>query len=298
MDREIEEVERIPWAMLADDIEEPRRRWILQAAGMVVVAAIVGIIALQVTRRPTGTTVDLTPVDSAVAGEPVDPAVSAEGLAAAAPTSPAEPAPAGGPEAATQPHEAPLYSEADLMAVLPEQPSRYAAARAEWFVVDFFGAADGDAVPGLPIGLPLPEVGDGYSWVEWAKAIDSQPRPGGGFDVTVAFRTLTGSEDSGYRRMPVRAVVVPIALDSDGNASVADLPTPADLPEEAPGAAPVLETELPSGIAEAASHAAAPFGDGVAVVGGSAGAAEGWRVVVLVGDDSGVRWPLVVHVDP
>jgi hypothetical protein len=297
MDRETEEVERIPWAMLAEDIEGPRRRWILQAAGMVVVAIVAGVIATQVIRRPSGTIVDLTPAALAAADTaPSDPILPGAATAGEPATSDAGASMADADVVAAPLAEAQLYSEADLMAVLPEQPSLSAAARAEWFVVDFFGATGAGAVPGLPSGLPDPEVGDGYSWVEWAKAIEAAPRPGGGFDVTVAFRTLTGSADEGYRKLPVRAVVVPVTIGEEGTAVVVDLPTPVEIPDAEAATAPELEESLPEEVAAAAGEAAMLFGELETVVGGSA-AASGWRVVVMVGDGSGIRWPLVVNVD-
>ena len=79
MEHEHEEVEQIPWAMLADQLEGGRRRSLGMLAFAVAGAVIVAVVALNVLRRPSGTTVEIVPGTTEVAA------------AAAAPTLP-EPA--------------------------------------------------------------------------------------------------------------------------------------------------------------------------------------------------------------
>jgi hypothetical protein len=293
MDRDHEETERIPWAMLAEDLD-PRRRWALQVAGIAGVVVVVGIVAWVTLRGDSGTTVQLDTETLPVAttmgaiddvGEE-SPSAAAEGTAAqpAAQGTTAQPAPE-------------LYSEADLMAVVPEAagiPPLAAIARAEQFVVDFFGLYDDT---GLHDALPRPVVGDGgYSWVEWARAVETR-ETSAGVDVLVAFRTLTEDSAGGYRRMGVRGVWVPVVVSAAG-VVIGDLPTPASLPAVATIPDPPPDGEVPLDVASEAAVMLARFGGDAEVLGGEV-QADGWRVVGRVTDESGVAWPLVVTVpDP
>ncbi len=282
MDREHEETERIPWSMLAGELDRTRPRWFLQAAGVVVVVVVVVAVAMRARGASSGTVVDLAPLTTEEAA-PVPTVADSSDLTRAA-----APAPSASPDASI---EASLYSEADLMAVVPEEDLRLAAARAEWFTVDFFGGLDA----GLASGLPAVQRAGGYSWVEWARAARVATVGASRYHVTVVFRTLTEAGDGGFRRLPIRAVIVPVDVDAAGLAVVADLPRPAEVPvasgvDEAPPVGPV-----PEDVAAAALYRAGLFGDDAEIVGGSRTSA-GWRVVVLAGDASGMRWPLAIEV--
>ncbi len=284
MDREHEETERIPWSMLAGELERRRPRWILQVVGIVLVVLVVGALAMRARGASNGTVVDLAPVTT----EEAEPGTMV-GDSSGEPSS--EEPPAAPSEPAVAPADPSLYSEADLMAVVPEEDLRLAAARAEWFTVDFFGGVDAGLAPGLP------EVHSdaGYSWVEWARASRVAAAGAGRYDVTVVFRTLTEAGAGGFRRLPIRAVIVPVEVDAGGLAVVADLPRPAEVPGGS-GAEPVPPVgAVPEDVAAAALQRAGLFGPDAEIVGGSRTLA-GWRVIVLAGDASGMRWPLAVEV--
>lgn len=95
--------------------------------------------------------------------------------------------------------------------------------------------------------------------------------------------------------MPVRAVTVVVEVDVDGDTAVVDLPTPADPPGtlHRVGVA-VPDAEAPPEVVAAAVQEALLVGtDPVPVAAGLVG--DTWRIVVVVGDASGRRWPLAVH---
>jgi len=197
-----------------------------------------------------------------------------------------------------------IYSEADLMAVLP-QPSPdlelLAIASAELFVADYF-TVDGD--PGrseavgnsLPYAVELPDT-DGrlISYVEWVRAVAVEVVDRGGYVVTVWFRTLVGDESGGFSRTEVRAVDVELEVDDLGRIAVADLPlvqtvTPGGLASPWPESA-----TPPAEIVAAAVESVADFGSAPELA--AAGQdADGWRLVFDVGDASGLRFPIVVRV--
>lgn len=154
--------EHIPWSQLSTPA--PRSRaWIAYVAAGAIAAAAVGAMVM----RSWGGSLDQRTPDTFVSEPPapsvpaVDPTVTPE----------------------TQPVPA-VLREADLMAVLPGQEERTAAARAEWFVVDYFSSG-GDpsgtraVVDTLPVETlaGLPEDG-GVSFVEWASTWQVEPLGG------------------------------------------------------------------------------------------------------------------------
>ena len=73
------------------------------------------------------------------------------------------------PTSATPPLPKDILAEADLLAVIPGQGEVSAAARAEWFVTDYFSSGGGPARRRRPPGRFPPAGGSGSaSYVEWA----------------------------------------------------------------------------------------------------------------------------------
>ena len=289
MEHEHEEVEQIPWAMLADQLEGGRRRSLGMLALAVAAAVIVAVVALNVLRRPSGTTVEIVPGTTEVAA------------AAAAPTLPEPPADASPADAAaTEPTPtalpAPgLYSEADLMAVAPEHDLRLVAARAEWFVSDYFTVLGADdPVDGLADAVPRPSADDvGCSCVEWVRTMTVTPLGPDEYEAAVLYRTLRRDDAGDLVRTPVRAVSLRIVVDPEGGLGVAGLPRPVAVP---PLAATSVELVTPpAGVAAAALTEVAGLGTEPEVIGGVAGEVS-WRVVVVLTDVSGIRWPYEVTV--
>lgn len=272
-DRETEEVEHIPWAMLADELEASRRPSVAKIAAGVVVVVMVAIIAVRSMRTTTGTVVEGAP-------EPIPVTTEADQSDAVAP--------AAAPSDTTPPAPQPsLYSEADLMAFVPSADERVVAVRAEWFVMDYFTSTSASSDNG-----PEPT---GYSWVDWARATEVVAVSPTQFDVTVVFRTLV-EEGGAYRPTDARTVVVPVELDSADGVSVAGLPRPGQA-----ALSPEIVTEdeawetAPDSVHAEALEVAEAWGDAPEVI-GTQRAGDGWQVVVEVGDVSALRWRLVVPV--
>jgi hypothetical protein len=287
-DLDREEFETIPWSQLAPPRVPTLTRVMVAAAGVLGVA-VIGVLGARMLRGgPARVTVTLPP--EVVATSP------RENVAA-------DPAPvvADSPSAISTAEER-LYSEADLMAVMPEEDQRAAAARAEWFVTDFF-TVDGDSATASAVREALPEgfdavlphdVGGGVSYVEWARAMRVAPDGPGRYVVTVAFRVLSSREYESLIRDPVQAVHVRVAVDGESSTAVVDLPEPA-IVETAVIATPVPpDAEPPPEVVATAFELAGTLGADAAVE--QAGVDEsGWRIVVSVASPSGLRWPLVVR---
>jgi hypothetical protein len=282
-DLDTETYETIPWAQLAPAQPTLPNR-IAMGVGGVVVAVALGFLLFSLLRDDAPRTMVTVPLENA-AGRVAPPTASGP---------PPEPA------AATDPVR--LYSEADLMAVIPEEDQRAAAGRAVWFVTDFF-TVDGDTATVasvrsmLPVGLEVPLPHDdarSVSYVEWAEAVAVRPAGPGRYLVDVAFRTLDGLEDGEIRRRAVRAVRVQIGVDDTGSVSVLDLPEPIEPAMATVAFSPPPEAEPPHEILAAAHEAAAPFGTDIETI--AAGIdADGWRIALLVTDASGLDFPLVVR---
>lgn len=283
-----EEYEHIPWSQLVPVQKD--RSLQLAVIVVVVIAALLAIVFLL--RRPS----PITPVVAATA-----PPVATTGPLEAAgfePESVAADAPV--PLSIPQPEAPQIYSEADLMAALPPTPELMAIARAEWFVTDYF-TVDGDAELADAVSGALPDVvdlpaaeGTTISYVEWARSVEVDTDGAGGFDVTVWFRTLYGDRDGGFVRAPVRAVMVSLVTDTAGRLAVADIPMPVPLvPMGIPPSWPAPD-DPPAEVVAQSMETAAVLGENPTLV--SAGRDEdGWRVVLSVGDASGLRFPIVVR---
>jgi len=265
-----EQVEQIPWSELL--AEEQRSRPWLGYVGVAAVAAVaLGFIVSQLFQSGPGPAT--VPVSTAVV--------------APAPTV-ALPSPA-------------IYSEADLLAALPDQESAAAVTRAEWFVADYF-TVDGEADRAAQVGAGLAGVaapnptGLGVSYVEWARAVRVEPLGDHRYRVTVAYRTLSG--EGTFTRNPVQAVAVTVTADSAGGTIVEDLPSPAVLPappEVRPSLQPPVEVKLAAEVEQVALAEATRWGVDPRIV--AATESDGrQRVVIEVTDSSGWRWPLVLWV--
>lgn len=190
-----------------------------------------------------------------------------------------------------------IWSEADLMAVHPDDLRAEAAAIAEWFVADYFTADGSGGVEDqlrsmLPSEAPLPVHETGYrSFVEWVRSVSATEASPGQYLVQVVVRTLGAVESSSYRRLPLRAVEVKVQW-TDLGWSIADLPSPIDLPALAVTSAWPAQ-EIPE---EVAAEAVRVGGEGATVLGGGR-SGERWRVVVETIDPAGGRWPMVIWVD-
>ena len=204
----VEEHEEIPWSMLVEHERRGRSRTLYIAAALIL-AAVVGFTGIRwFNDHRHGEAAAIPP--AAVATTLPLPSTTA----------------------------APLPSEADLMAIDPAVTTLAAAARAEWFVTDYF-TVDGSPAPDLLDALVddavVPELphaaADGRSFVEWARAYSMRPYPEG-LVVTVLFRTLYENQEQRIARAPVRAVDVMIVVD-DQRTAVAGLPIPVDPPSAA-----------------------------------------------------------------
>jgi len=287
LDEELpQEYEQIPWSHLVP-VQKDRS---IQLA-LLVVAIVGALLAIVFFMRRSSSTIP-------VAAEPAatTPTVAVvEQTTIAVPEAPVDPEP---PQTAVpQPQ---IYSEADLMAVLPPRPELEAIARAEWFVTDFF-TVDGDqaladsVAAALPDAIALP-TGDGQaiSYVEWARAVAVADNLDGSYEVTVWFRTLAGAADNGFDRTGVRAVEVRLVTDELGRLAVADMPVVAGVaPPGVASAWPVAVTANPELVAAAAQEALLFGTDPELREAGQD--ADGWRLVFSVGDASGLRFPIVVR---
>ncbi len=281
-----EEFEHIPWSELSTAHETSRNRMVYLAAGALVALA-VGAIGARSLMRPAPAAVAEEEVVSTTQAPPVP-----ESTAPVVVPSPVQPA---------------LYTEADLMAALPVGDGvRAAVARAEWFVADYF-TADLDPLRAEPIRSVLPTGADvpplpqdretpPVSFVEWSRAFDAAPFGDDAYRIAVAYRSIGSTPDGRFRRLPVRAVAVTVIVGNDGGTSVADLPSPLELPQ-GPVVPPWPETylELPDSVIGEALQQAARWGEHPQIVGG-AQVPAGWRVAVTVQDEVGNRWPLSLQV--
>ena len=141
----VEVAEHIPWAELAAPPQKERSWVVYVAAGAIAVAALGALAA-----RSTGTTPEPAPTT----------------VTAAAPA----------PVVTTLPQSSPdPLTEADLLAVAPGQGEMTAAARAEWFVTDYFSTggdpgSERQVLDALPVGSRMPAAPQpgSASYVDWA----------------------------------------------------------------------------------------------------------------------------------
>jgi len=269
----VEVYEHVPWAELAA-LPKEQRPWVVYLAAGAIAAASLGALAARSIGRTPEPLPDVAPIAVSV---PV-----------------ATTLPPAGPEAE-------LLTEADLLAVTPGGDDVNAAARAEWFVTDYFSTA-GDpgthqqVLDALPEGSRVPTAtGTGFtSYVEWVATSRIEPIGRDRFECTVLFRMLVSNNEENYVRLPVQAVDVVVEVDGAGGTRVLDLPMPVGVPAGPPSptwADPV--EDVPDVIRKAALDLAQAWGAEPSVIEGSE-REGGWRVVVSVADAAGGRWPLAL----
>ena len=293
------------------ETRDPRIRWLSVAVG-VVLAVVLGLVVARVIGGDDGETV-VVPGESA-AEETVAAPPAAEVPPVSVVTTTSQPPPprlyseaellAGSSPGAAVGGGASVTDEADVMAMVLQYETSAVAARAEWFVTDFF-TVDGDVVGRESVRSALPtgalaavvETEAGVSYVEWARAVSVEQIDVAEFEVTVVFRALAGTDRESLRRQPVRAVAVGVSFDDTGAFGVVDLPEPVALPPSLDIEGIVAESAepLPESVRTAALAAADAWGTD-AVVERSSLSSGRWRVEVSVTDASGLRWPLVVRV--
>lgn len=284
-----EVVEHIPWDRLTV-ATHLRPAWLPYALGTLAVAIVAaGILSFRAT--PSEPTVITLPPEPARSG-PGEQFEGEEGGAVQPPTTAEEVAAPGQ-----------IVTEADLMAFVPPAGEAAAAARAEWFVLDYFSSSDSGRVEklttALPNGIEVPEPASGrMTYVDWVRALSTEPGRGGSYVVTVLYRTLVASDGQPYRAGPVRAVKVSVAVAPDGSGSVLDLPAPAELPTGAVPVTPVQwqPAEAPGPVLEQLWDELPGAGEDPRIVGASTDGMR-WRIVVEWGDDATGRWPHAVIVD-
>ncbi len=263
-----EQFERIPWDQLRPTTSN-RRGFMYALAAAIVAAAVSATLARNLSESPASS-VPLVPTTTAATPAPVPTTTSLS------PT---------------------VWSEADLMAVSPENLQAEAAALAEWFVADYFAADGSDALKDqlrlmLPSDVPLPVNDAGYrSFVDWVQALSVAEASPGEYAVQLVVRTLGAADGASYLRLPVRAVEVVVRWTDEGW-SIADLPSPIDTPALAVGS-PWPEEDVPEQISAEALRIG---GEGAKVIGGGR-SGERWRVIVETVDLAGGRWPLVIWID-
>jgi len=272
MANEDEQFERIPWEQLSPPGGQ-RKGMVYALAAAIVAAAVSATLA-----RNLGAPAEPVPIEMTTA-------------ALAVPTTTVS------PPAATVP-EPGVWSEADLMAVHPEELRTEAMAVAEWFVSDYF-TVDGSETLGaeltglLPSGAPPTSHPPGFrSFVDWARALTASEQGPSEFTVSLLVRSLAATDGGAYMRAPLRAVEVTVLWTDDGW-SITDLPTPTELPAMAESP-PWPEQEVTDEVAALAVEKAGP---GAVVLGGGEVGGR-WRVVVEAVDPIGGRWPMVVWLDP
>jgi hypothetical protein len=266
-----EHFDSIPWSALIPQTHD--RPWLVYVAAGAVVALVVGVLAARSLR----------------------PASPAAGPAAETSTT-VQPS-----AALVTPTTVLSISEADLRAEIePAEGGRTAAAaRAEWFVTDYYtrdGAGGREAELAGALGRPAPPaVGEATTYVEWARAWETASEGDGRFRVLVAFRSITNT-DTGFMRGLVRGVAVRVQVDATGGTRVMEVPEPVELPAApAPADLPGPET-VPVDVSEQALESALGWGEAASVLEGIHGNGI-WRVHVDVADEFGTVWPMVVWVD-
>lgn len=261
-DLDREEYEHIPWSQLTSEMQSPYRRPAFVVLG-VVVAVVLGLVASRVL------------AGGGPAPEP--PPAAAPVTTGAQPTTPATTSPVPPPQ---------LYREADLLAILPKEESRFAAVTAEWFITDHFtvdGSDHGDRAAG-------------QTYVEWARAFRVDASDPERFVVDVVFRMLASGGDGRFFRLPLRAAEVGVVRTGDGELAVEDLPAPIRAPS--PGQSPVWPEggEVPAEVAAVVRAELSELGiDGEVVSGHEV--AGGWRVVVRAALGAGPAFPMVMSID-
>lgn len=201
---ENEELEQIPWSALVAEVDDrPDRKWYMVGAGVALLA--LGWLAIQF----------LVP-----GGQPTPEAAPTTITEANPPT--------------TDIGSALVVSEDDLRSIEGSEgvddDQRMAIARAEWFITDWHTSDGSEETLEASAAALLPSVAltdradrEEQTYVEWARAT-SVSQSEGGFEVTVAYRTVSTSDGLSYSREPVRADVVDVVF-VDGVPLVAAVPS-------------------------------------------------------------------------
>jgi hypothetical protein len=274
-----ETFDSIPWERLLADPADRRRRLI---TGLSVGLAVLAI-SVSLTRT-------LWPVpDTAI--------VSSQPFDDAAPTGTASTAPP------SVPSPQPLISEADLLAVDPEDAMRAAAGLAEWFLAEYFtvdtpGRWGAVALSVLPSGIGAPPEG-AHTFVDSVHVLSTEQTGSDRFLVTAVVRRLVDTDGSGFERVTPDRFAVEVVMGATGPV-VTGPPRPVAGEAVGTGSGPDWE-EVPPPVVAAATEQLAALGlVAVTPAGGvsASGArlAEGWSVVLLVADPAGMTWPVSVTV--
>jgi hypothetical protein len=281
---EHEEYEHVPWSELLAKPPQNRRR-VGYLAVAVVAALVFGVLVARAWFPP--------PKEGALLAE--GSSASTDGLSTNAQETTTSTMRSGS-----------VLQEADLMAFAGGTAERVAAARAEWFVTDYFTAdlepfGSSDVRSALPSGSALPEMPQdttgGLSYVEWARAFKVEEVEEGLFAVDVMFRSLGAPPDRGFLRLGVRAVQVRVRISPDGGSAVADLPSPVVLPAAPePVGWPEGTEEAPRLVIDNVLILAAGWGEDPRLL-ASQRTDSGWRLVLSVADEVGNRWPMSLQVD-
>lgn len=208
--------EHVPWEQLAVHPPPDRRRLIYAAAGGLVIAAL-AVAGVRQYLLPAPSFAPIERIDEA--GPPSS--VIADVRPAIAP-----------------PPTAPIWSEADLMAIDPAAVERRLAAAAEMVVLEFFTLDPGDdwagrvgAITGWQVpesARPTPPEPEAVSYVEWVSATAADQTATGRYTVTVAMRRMTAADGAAYRRHPVEWVALDLRIGQGEAVAVLTLPRSAD----------------------------------------------------------------------
>lgn len=272
-----ETFDSIPWERLLADPADRRRRLI---TGLSIGLAILAI-SVSLTRT-------LWPVPgTAASSRTTDQALPTITTTAAPPVAPTQP----------------LLTEADLLAVDPDDTRRAATGLAEWFLAEYF-TIDTPGRWGLVAGAVLP-AGFGpppegaRTFVDSVHVLSTEQTGSDRYVVTAVVRRLVDRDGSGFTRVGPDRYSVDVIMGASG--PVVDGP-PRPVAGEAIEAAsgPEWSEVPPETLAAAVEQVAAlgleavPAADGEPGLG--ARRADGWAVVVMVTDSAGMIWPLAIAV--
>ena len=279
MSEEHEELEQIPWSVLAASSPDPRWRLAAAAVGVVLFCAVLILVAMRFLGAGSAVTADRQPAAApSVASAPGTSAVPVVPRGTAPTTVAASPS----PEA---------YSEADLRAVSVDEEVLLAAMWAESFTRDYLTVDGDDALVGeiaalLGVDLPPPAAGV-VSYVEWVRAFSVMAADPARYQVDVAYRLLVG-KDGQFERQPAGAIGLELLVDVGGSVRLTRLPEAIGLPETIAAPPPDLVSDLPEGVRA---------GVGGAEILGGYQLDDLWHVVVLTERAPGIVRPSLVSVE-
>ena len=282
-DADTEDYEEIPWSHLVEELGRPGHNVPLLVAGVLVVGALAGFLVSRLLSPGEPVAPDAIPSTTAAATVSVTPP---DGTSAAATTAPP-----------TTLSAEVLFSEADLMAVAGDHEVTTAAARAEWFVRDYF-TLDATGEPPEQLTDVLTAMGVGRpegttSYVEWARSQIVEATSPGTYDVTVVFQMLVAEEQT-FVRHPARAVRVTVAVDASLASAVTGLPRPVPLDTAQAAAVPGPDATPPPHVLEEATLRALRFGSSPTLLRSWLDRGT-WHIVMGV-QLGGAEWPLLVDV--